>query len=274
MNSVTASPDRLPHPGLPALSDIQLRGLVREFPVAWILFGSMVVGAPLLALFTDLAIFADPAGNMQQTARLATTMASLQGITVLVALFWPDAVWRNLPPGGRRVVDALPVSRRSYRLARVAAGFTLPLLMFLSLMASHAILRFRLEAFGEPELLRASNAELLIGSGAGASVLLLLSLVVAYLFGSAIALWGGRVIVTTLLLGAAYAFVPIPVLLALGQDPAANWYAETMVQGSWSPVRVLLAGLPRGSVQLAPVLGWMVALAGLCHYLAGRHDTR
>ncbi|CAN5821539.1 hypothetical protein BH23GEM11_BH23GEM11_16450 [soil metagenome] len=252
MSSHSALTARLPHPGIPALVALHLRSLVREFPVAWILFGSMAIGVPLLVL-TEMGT--DP-------VRLAGPLGSLQGITFLVAAFWPDAVWRSLPPGGRRVMDALPVDRRTHRLARVAAGFTLPLLMAVSTSVSQAVLLTRHGASG------AAFSRTL-----GELGVLFLGLLAIYLLGSAVALRLSRVILAMLLIGVMYVLVPILFMEGIGQNAAANWYIQFMVQGSWSPVQAMLSGFKpiTGALQ---VVAWVLALGGLCYYLAGRHDTR
>jgi hypothetical protein len=261
--SDSGSGTRPPHPGIPALAGIHLRSLVREFPVAWILFGGIAVGLPLLAAFTNLEPVA-PESAFGLT-RLVSGLIAVQAVTVLVALWWPDAVWRNLPPGRRRVMDALPVDRRAHRLVRAAAGLVLPLAMAASVLLARAILDARLAASGET---LAQVSGLALGStGVG-----LLAIGAAYLFGSALALRGWRVIVLSLLLMVVYVFVPIGIFMGLGWDLAANRYIGTMVQGSFSPIRVFLLGLRAGGEDLLPVLTWLAGLGVLCTYWARRHD--
>jgi hypothetical protein len=261
--STIGAGSRLPHPGVPALLGVHLRSLVRGFPVAWIFFGGVAVGLPLLATFASL----DPVGSEGTfgLVRLVTWMVGVQAAAVLVALWWPDAVWRHLPPGRRRIMDALPVERRTHRLARVIAGFGLPLVMAFSVLLARVILDARLSSGGET---LAQVSGLALGNaGVG-----LLALGAAYLFGSALALRGWRVIVLSLLLMVAYVFIPIGLFLGFGWDEAANRYIGTMVQGNFSPVRVFLLGLRAGASDLLPVLAWLVGLGLLCTHWAHRHD--
>jgi hypothetical protein len=270
-------PPRVPHPGFPALVALHLRSLVREFPVAWIVFGIVIVGLPVLALVVDMGV--TPRGTPSfGIVRVVSAIWGAQALTLLVALLWPDAVWRNLPPGGRQAMDALPVDRRWHRLARVLAGFTLPLLLALTILITKAIVASRLSGIVDPGVLppgsEGRTMTLSLAAGLGAWWITPPALAIAYLFGSALGLWGLRVMLTSLLAVLLYAFAPVALLLGFGLDGMANGYIETVVQGTWSPLRVTLASFRAEAADLLPVLGWLAVMGGACHILAGRHSPR
>jgi len=257
---------RAPHPGFPSLVGLHLQSLIREFPVAWIVFGAGIVGLPVLALVADLGLTPRDTPSFG-ILRIASGIWGAQALTVLVALFWPDAVWRNLPPGGRQPLDALPVDRRWHRLARVLAGFSLPLLMAMAVFLAQVIVTSRLSGLmGTPGADAVAWPSVPEGSLATFP-----ALAAAYLFGSALGIQGMRVILTSLLALLVYAILPPGVLLGLGLEGLANGYTETMVQGTWSPLRTLLLGFRAESADLLPLLGWLAILGVVCHQLAGRH---
>lgn len=253
-------------PGFPTLVRIHLRGLWKEFPVAWIGFGVLATLLPAAALLYR----GDPVGPEGPSAALAivmTLVSLLVGLTVIVAFLWPDAVWRNLPPGGRTVMDALPVSRRVHRLARVTAGLVLPLGIAISVGATATILESgpgSPTAFGFGGL----GAE---GSGLAGALIAMGSLTAAYLLSTALAIRFGRVLLGLFTLAAGGTLL-VFLLVMMGWDAAAIRIQQWLFLGHWAPGRTLVLSRWAELADLGPVLLWLVILSGITAAWAGRHD--
>ncbi len=257
-------------PGFAVLVALHGKSLVREFPFAWGLFGLLMLWLPVAALFAPVpeipnaAAANGPGFDLAALLTLAMLNASAGGFAVIVALLWPDAVWRNLPLGGREGIDVLPVRRRVHRTARFVAGAGLPLAMFGSIAATQLILRWRdIEGIFDA-----------MGFGGGAPSLSLVlgavGLLAAYALGTALALRIGKVI--------------FPVIIILVAAWAATFTAHLMgwarlrdaVQNGlflsdWAPMQAFFALMPSDAPAPAVFL-WFSVFTGLAVYWAGRYD--
>ncbi|TVP75068.1 MAG: hypothetical protein EA352_09145 [Gemmatimonadales bacterium] len=262
-------PSPRPGPGFLGLVGLHIQALWREFPLAWVALGGLAVALPIMSVLYGQDPV-DPSQMMEPTGIVLLSTVLLPALlilTLVTAFLWPEAVWRNLGPGSRVVMDASPVSRRSHRMARVVAGLPLLVGVSLSVGASSAILR------SNPELV-AMNVPTLglgaVGSGLPGFGVALLSLVTAYLFGSALALRIGRVFIPLLLL-----FLGLNVVMFAAIT--TSWDVGTelgqrLVQGHWSLLRALLVAPNADTADLAPVLAWLLVMLGLCMHWAHRHD--
>ena len=257
-------PASLPRgPGFAALVGIHLRSLWREFPVAWLAFGGLAVVLPVVSAFYRGSL--DPADPMSGVVTFTALLTLLFFLTIALAFLWPEAVWRNLPPGGRLVMDALPVDRRTHRIARITAGLVLPLGMAGSVGITAAILR------SNPDLSFLSTGLGADGSGATGVVVALLSLTAAYLLSSALALRFGRVFMGLFVLAGGGTLV-IFVLVILGLEEAAVATQQGLFLGDWAPGRVLTLANSAQGEDLPAALLWFSLLLGLCTFWAGRYD--
>ncbi|MEX2529532.1 MAG: hypothetical protein WD960_02060 [Gemmatimonadota bacterium] len=251
-------------PGFLALVRLHLRTLWIELPVGWVVLGGLAILLPVSAAL-HAASNIDPADPSVAWLAVAWLLIPLHFLTIAVAFLWPDGVWREVPPGGRLVLDALPVGRRAHRMARVTAGLGLPLVMAFSVLLTAVFL-------DSDPLFGAVVAWVGGASGSPAGILAgLLSLTAAYLLGSALAIRFGRVILPlSLLVGGL-------VILLLIVD-GAGWVAGEMALqrwlfvGHWAPGRTLVLAASAGSADLAPALLWCLIFLGLCIWWAGRHD--
>jgi hypothetical protein len=259
-----------PAPGFAELVGLHVRSLVREFPFAWGLFGLVMLWLPIASLLAptpDLAAPAGPAAGSFDVAALVTLMllnSSAAGFAVLVALLWPDAVWRNLPLGGREAMDSLPVSRRLHRSARYVAGAGLPLAMFASIAATQIILQrrgiegvFAAAGFGE----RTPSLSLVLGA---------FGLLAAYGLGTALALRIGKVIFP-LIVGFAAVWAVTFTAHLRGWTGLRDLLQNGLFLSDWAPVQAFFALVP-SDAPAAAVLTWFAAFTALSVYLAGRYD--
>jgi hypothetical protein len=259
-----------PGPGFPTLVRLHLRALWTEFPVAWVVLGALAVLPPLVAGLRGGA----PGATPDQVPEFVPLIGLLflihflaTGLAVIVAFLWPDAVWRNLPPGGRSLLDALPVSRRAHRMARIVAGLVLPLALALSVVAT-AVLLGRHSVMSLWVVAPRTDADAIRELAAAT-----LSLTAAYFLGSALAIRFGRVVLSLFLLGGG------AVLLAIlaemwGWDAAAWALQQWLFVGHWAPGRSLFLAISAEGSDLAPALLWCLAFLALCTVWAGRHDRR
>jgi hypothetical protein len=276
-SSSAAAAPAPPAPGFGSLVWIHLRLLVGEFPVAWFLFGGLLLLIPVAALLAPLPQGAvaftraftrdDPAFPL--TLFLVTLTNTLPPLVILVSLAWPDAVWRNLRLGAREPVDALPVSRRVHRMARVAAGAVLPAMMVAWLAASDAIFQMRGMYTAVADASRLSPGALGIGGEALPGILL--TALLAYAMGSAVGIRFGKVIVVFVVaMVGLWAVLFAASLLEL--DGFVQFVDAMLVRGDWAPVGTLARGITSAPAELAPVVLWLVAFTGLATWWAGRHD--
>jgi hypothetical protein len=253
-----------PAPGFPTLVRIHLESLCREFPVAWIVFGGFAAALPLASLIFRDTLLADP-GTTGTVATFSGLLSLLLTLTIAIAFLWPDGVWRNLPPGGRQALDALPVSRRAHRMARVTAGLALPLVMAFSVAATLAVLQGS-PAFASGLWPSGTMEGGLVAGAAGG-----FSLTAAYLLSSAIAIRFGRVLLSLVILVAGSAAVVYLALLA-GWNAGAGALQTALFLGHWAPGRALTLAAMAESSDLAPAFLWSGVLLGICVHWAARHD--
>jgi hypothetical protein len=267
-----------PHPGFGALAAFHLRNLLRVHRGPWLLLAAVVIGVPLFILLLDLGpdLFESRAG---QAWVIRATMALwfLQGATLVTWLLWPMVTWRTLPPGGRHAMDALPVERRTHRLARVAAGLVLPVVLMVAVWGAHLLLRARLSPFLADvgmAVRRPENPVEIVLYWPLSPGVTLLALLAAYLVGSVLALW--RVPVSWSAFGVLLVFVLLPagMLTALGRRDVATTYLDLVLEGTWSPARVALLGFRAEPADLLPIVAWLLPLGALTWHLAGAHDRR
>jgi hypothetical protein len=267
-----------PHPGFADLAGLHLRNLMRIHWGAWLLLATVVVGLPLLIYLLDLGPGLFESREQQAwVVRAASVLWFLQGATLVTWLLWPMITWRNLPPGRRQAMDALPVARRTHRLARVAAGLVLPVVLMVAVWAGHLLLRARLAPYigHEPAPARRPEhmMEVVLYWPLSPGVTLL-ALLAAYLLASALALW--RVPATWSGFGLLLVFVVLPVaaLMALGRQEGARLYLDTVLEGTWSPARVALLGFRAEPADLLPIVGWLLPLGAITWHLAAAHDRK
>lgn len=251
-------------PGFFALVRLHLRVLWREFPVGWVVLGSLAAVLPVTAALNAGEVI-NPAEPPVILFVVASLLIPLYFLTIVVAFLWPDGVWRALPPGGRLVLDSLPVGRRTHRMARVTAGLALPLVMALSVVLT-AVLLDSNPVFG--------TARVAVGGrGAGPAGILagLLSLTAAYLLCSALAIRFGRVVLALFLLVGG-GVILVLIVGGAGWDAGSEALQHWLFLGHWAPGRSLVLAASAGSADLAPALLWCLIFLGLCTWWAGRHD--
>jgi hypothetical protein len=260
-----------PAPGFAGLVRIHLAVLLREFPVAWILFAVVILWLPIASILVpapdpaQLTPEGDPVFQLDLLVSLWVLNSAAAMFAVLVALLWPDAVWRNLPPGGREAIDALPPSRRLHRSARFVAGAFLPLAMFASIAATTLVLRHRAASgvfIGTNLEERLPALTLLVGVG---------GLIAAYALGSALALRFGRVLLP-LIIGVASAWAVVYTTHVMGWTTLRDVVQEGVFRGPWSPTQAFFALIDGSSTGPAAVTLWLVVLVGLTVFCAGLHD--
>ncbi len=281
MNVLTTAPNApptpdagaLPHPapGFAGLVYLHLASLVREYPVAWILFGVVILWLPVASILVPSPdptrlVEGHPAGvELAFLLSLGVLNATASMFAVLVALFWPDAVWRKLPPGGREAIDALPPGRRLHRTARCVAGAGLPMAMFASIAATGLVLRYRAtRAIPEMPEVAAQLPSLELVSGP-------VGLLAAYALGSILALRFGRILFP-LLVGVAATWAVVFTSHLLGWATIRDLVQEWVVFGAWSPTQAFFALTPASGAHPLGVVLWFVGLAALMVYTAGRYD--
>jgi hypothetical protein len=251
-----------PAPGFPGLVAVHLRLLVRESRLGMALLAVIVVALPLTALVSQ-----DPGSDPGFPLRIHLLLFAAMGLTGFLVFLWPEAVWRGLGPGRRMAMDAFPVSRRSHRMARVAAGAVLPLVLAGSLILSYAILANRgLSSIPGAEI--SEEFAGLRGMGIVATALWALS---AYAFSTLFALRFGKVFVGLLVTGTVVYAIPLLMVLVGLDEPVmalGRWAAESRT----SPFRFLLSWFRLGPSDVVPGLAWLAVFGGASVWLAGRHD--
>jgi hypothetical protein len=268
---VTAASHTLPAPapGPAQLVFLHLRLLVREFPLAWALFGVVALVLPMTALLAPVGAGpeatepSDLGFSLFLTVRILSYSAA--SLAVIVALLWPDAVWRRLPPGERDFVDAMPVDRRLHRSARMVAGAALPLAFFAILWSTHFFLDLRGSGVFSGDL-AALTPSLSLAHG-------IPGILAAYALGSALALRLGKVFIP-ILVGAALFWALSFALVMAGQGQATQTLAEWIFTGEWAPVRSFASGLGTTHAPMAATLLWLAVFGGLAVALAGQHDRK
>lgn len=253
-------------PSFPALVRLHLRLLVREFPVAWIV--TSVLG--LLMLWVTLLILLEDPSSLAATevarVRFEVTATGMTVVVFLLALLWPEAVWRNLPPGGRDAVDSLPVTRLRHRMARVTAGAFLPLgaALVVVVMVASLQLRPHLAApSGEwPSVPPITDPGWLTAAGA---------VVAIYLIGSILALRLGGVLLPFLLFWGTAAVVVAVLQMGFGWREGAAFLARVLFLGSWAPGQLFMG--PGGTLSNPsplPAWSWAAASLTVCLIAANR----
>ncbi len=255
-------------PSFPEVVRIHLRILVREFPVAWIALAGL--GLILLILSLRVWLGADALGEVMLETQI--TFTALASIVFLFALLWPDAVWRNLPPGGREALDVLPVTRRTHRLGRLLAGAVLPLLTYLAVALVAATLHLTLPALQDASGPWGGGGTGPLFTGLSGWLTVLGGLAATYLIGSFLALRLGRVLLPFLLFwGIATALHFL--FMSLGSVVGTEIIRIGLFEGTWSPGRVLVTAMVfDDGATLLSSWAWAVGLLGLVWWEADRRE--
>ena len=257
-NPARVLPD--PAPGLISLVGLHLRLTLREARIGSVLVGALTVGLPIAG--SIVAVRQSAGADLEELVAFGAAISALSGLAILVALLWPESVWRQLPRGKRWVLDTLPVGRRSHRMARVMAGSVVPLALVLSLILTAMLLPA--DAALHPLVHDVGPL------GASAVVIAILG---AYLFSSILALSLGQVLRPLFYGAILLMLLPLPFQLAGAADTAqALW--STVTGHTLSPIRLtgIGMGLQGTPADLAPALLWLVIFGGVAVHLAGRHD--
>ncbi len=254
-------------PDFLTLAGIHLRGLWREFPIAWIAFGGFALLLPAITLLYRGESM-DPMDLSASIMSIVILVSILGFLTIAIAFLWPEAVWRNLPPGSRSVMDSLPATRRAHRMARVAAGLTLPIVMALSIALTVGLLRTNPGFEALPAGGMGLGGE---GSGVVGLLIALGSLTGAYLLSSALAIRFGRPVLALFMIVAGGTLL-IFVFVIAGWEDGARALQQGLFLGEWAPGRTLLLAPSAQPDDLGPMLLWLGAFLALCAYWAGRYD--
>jgi hypothetical protein len=258
-----------PAPGFPSLVAIHLRLLVREARAGSVILALLCLLLPLAALVAGgdpVTVESDGPGIFVVPGRILVLVAVMMGLTFFMAYLWPEAVWRNLGLGQRMVLDALPVTRRRQRMARVVAGAARPLALLACLVVTVAILEAR--GWPPPDMDFSQAAPGLRGVGI---LVTLAGVLTAYSLSSILALRFGKAFVGLLVLFGSLYLVPV-LLIVLGFEDQVVTLARWATQSPFSPLPTLTMWYQGTGADLLPAMGWLLVFGGLAAWVAGRHD--